>query len=163
MNYSLNSMIKYTLLCVCFLLQTINSPLWAQSTKISVAMEQVTLRKVFNEIEKKTDYLFVYTAKDVNVQQKVSIHAQNQPVSEILNQIFKSTRLRYVLEGKNIMVLPAENLQQGAGSQQSSPVKGVIKDPNGEPVIGANIVIEGTTTGTITDIWIIHDMFFTTI
>ena len=35
---------------------------------------------------------------------------------------------------------------------QQITVKGVVKDPTGEPVIGANVIIKGTTNGTVTDI-----------
>lgn len=34
---------------------------------------------------------------------------------------------------------------------QQMVVKGVVKDTTGEPVIGANVVVKGTTNGTITD------------
>ena len=37
-------------------------------------------------------------------------------------------------------------------TQQQATIKGTVVDSNGEPVIGASVVIEGTTTGTITDI-----------
>ena len=35
---------------------------------------------------------------------------------------------------------------------QQMTVTGVVKDPTGEPVIGANVIIKGTTNGTVTDI-----------
>lgn len=35
--------------------------------------------------------------------------------------------------------------------QQNRTVKGIVKDAKGEPVIGANVLVEGTTNGTITD------------
>lgn len=35
--------------------------------------------------------------------------------------------------------------------QQGKKVTGVVVDANGEPVIGANVVVKGTTNGTITD------------
>ena len=37
-------------------------------------------------------------------------------------------------------------------TQQQGNIKGTVVDSNGEPVIGANVIIEGTTIGTITDI-----------
>ena len=36
--------------------------------------------------------------------------------------------------------------------QQSKVVKGVVVDKSGEPVIGANVVVKGTTNGSITDL-----------
>ena len=44
----------------------------------------------------------------------------------------------------------------GTGSaqwaQQANAVDGIVTDANGEPIIGASIVIKGTTNGTITDL-----------
>ena len=36
-------------------------------------------------------------------------------------------------------------------TQQEKTVTGTVVDANGEPIIGANVVVKGTTTGTITD------------
>ena len=46
-------------------------------------------------------------------------------------------------DGKNV---PVEMLQQ-----QERRVTGKVVDASGEPVIGANVVVKGTATGTITD------------
>ena len=36
-------------------------------------------------------------------------------------------------------------------SQQESTCKGVVKDSKGETIIGASVVVKGTSNGTITD------------
>ena len=97
MNNSLNHIVRFAFFCVCFFLQTTYTHLWAQSTKVSLFLEQASLRKVFDEIEKKTDYLLVFSGEDVDIQQKVTINAQNKPVSEILNEVLKKAKLRYIL------------------------------------------------------------------
>lgn len=153
MNNSLNHIVRFAFFCVCFFLQTTYTHLWAQSTKVSLFLEQASLRKVFDEIEKKTDYLFVFSGEDVDIQQKVTINAQNKPVSEILNEVLKKAKLRYILEGKNIMILSQHGQQkEDSDAMQSVTIKGVVKDVNDDPIVGANIVIEGTTMGTITNI-----------
>lgn len=153
MNNSLNHIVRFAFFCVCFFLQTTYTHLWAQSTKVSLFLEQASLRKVFDEIEKKTDYLFVFSGEDVDIQQKVTINAQNKPVSEILNEVLKKAKLRYILEGKNIVILSQHGQQkEDSDAMQSVTIKGVVKDVNDDPIVGANIVIEGTTMGTITNI-----------
>lgn len=37
-------------------------------------------------------------------------------------------------------------------AQQTKTISGVVKDANGEPIIGANVVVKGTTNGNITDL-----------
>lgn len=41
--------------------------------------------------------------------------------------------------------------EQSATIQKQSNLTGTVKDENGDPVIGASVVVKGTTTGTITD------------
>ena len=40
----------------------------------------------------------------------------------------------------------------GAVYAQKGTIKGTVVDENGEPVIGANVIVKGTTNGTITDL-----------
>lgn len=50
-----------------------------------------------------------------------------------------------------LTVLACLFLSVGAYAQQLS-VKGIVKDQTGEPVIGANVLVKGTTNGVITNI-----------
>lgn len=49
-----------------------------------------------------------------------------------------------------LLILPGLFFALSSYAQQMA-VKGHVKDTTGEPVIGANVIIKGTTTGTITD------------
>lgn len=55
------------------------------------------------EIEKQTDYLFVYNKNEVNLNRKVTIQATNQTVIEVLNKAFSQTDIAFAMEGSNIM------------------------------------------------------------
>ncbi len=61
--------------------------------------------QVLEQIESQTEYLFVYNKQNVDVRRTVDINASNQTVSEVLDQMFKGTDIKYVMEGKNIDVL----------------------------------------------------------
>ena len=100
---------------------------------------------VLNTIEKQTDYLFVYNI-NVDTDQKVALNTVNQPVKQVLDNLFKNIGLNYVQEGSYIVVSKSE------AEQQKKFVTGTVIDMNGEPVIGANIVEKGTTNGIITDV-----------
>lgn len=73
--------------------------------KVTVVSDRISTGKVINEIEKQTDYLFVYDMNEVNLKRNVKVHAQDKPVAEVLNEVFEGTDIYYAMEGKNIMLM----------------------------------------------------------
>ena len=83
---------------------------------------------------------------------KVSVKAKTKPVSEVLDNLLKNAGIEYEMEGTHI-VLSSKNADTVAPvQQQAHTVTGLIVDKNGDPIIGANVLIKGTTNGTVTDI-----------
>ena len=126
---------------------------YSQNMRVTVVSSGISTAQVLSEIEEQTDYLFVYDVNEVNLDRRVNVDAENRPVSEVLDEVFEGTDVDYAMEGKNIMLMKRSKKASPASAQQTSgnTIKGVVTDANGEPIIGANIMVEGTTTGTITD------------
>ena len=126
---------------------------YSQNMRVTVVSSSITTGQVLSEIEDQTDYLFVYDVNEVDLDRNVNVRAENRPVSEVLDEVFEGTDVDYAMEGKNIMLMKRSKKEAPAFAQQTSEntIQGVVTDANGEPIIGANIMIEGTTTGTITD------------
>ena len=126
---------------------------YSQNMRVTVVSSSITTGQVLSEIEDQTDYLFVYDVNEVDLDRNVNVRAENRPVSEVLDEVFEGTDVDYAMEGKNIMLMKRSKKEAPASAQQTSgnTIQGVVTDANGEPIIGANIMIEGTTTGTITD------------
>lgn len=137
---------------VCFLcvgnLLAIGS--YAQTAHVTIVSNHITIGQVINEIEKQTDYLFVFNVKDINIKRNVKVNAKDKAVNEVLNDIFKDTGIRHAIEGKNIMLINSTDKEKGA-QQKDFLVTGIVKDENGEPIIGANIQVVGKSAGTIVD------------
>ena len=125
----------------------------AQTMRVNIQVENVSTGKVLSEIEKQTDYLFIYNKKEVDLKRKTSVNAVNKTTAEVLSTIFDGTDIIYAIEGENIMLMRKEqNLAVVPDAvQQDNKITGTVLDPTGMPVIGANIMIKGTTNGTITD------------
>lgn len=123
---------------------------FAQNEKVSLNRQNAKTIQVLNDIEKQTNYLFVYDKKNVDTNRAISINASNQTVASVLQQLFAGTGVTYEMEGNNIVL--TRQTATNASTQQSKRVKGTVVDKNGEPIIGANVVVKGTTNGTITDI-----------
>lgn len=116
-----------------------------QSAAVSVVSERIALPQLFSSLEKQSDYLFFYVDSDVR-DVYVSISATDRPVQEVLQQALKGTGLQFSVEGRNISIRKASATQQ-----KVRKLSGVVTDAHGEPVIGANILLKGSSTGTITD------------
>ena len=122
----------------------------SQNAKVSIHMNNVKLDKILNEIENQTDYLFIYN-NQVDINKITSVKVKNEAVAQVLDRILSGTGINYELEGTHI-ILTTEAIKDLHAQQQAKTVTGTVTDVSGEPIIGANIRIKGTTTSTITDI-----------
>lgn len=124
----------------------------SQTTPIDIRARDISIAELIKQIEKQTDYLFVYNPQKVDLSQKTSMEATNIPVAKVLTNIFEDTDVTYVIEGSNILLMKKSDSNQPA-IKQSSDIKitGIVTDESGEAVIGANIQVKGTAHGTITD------------
>lgn len=122
----------------------------SQNARVSITKSNAHLEDVLSEIESQTDYLFIYN-NQVDVNRKVSVKVKSKPVSQVLDNLLKNTDITYTMEGTHI-VLTKNAVNAHPVQQQTKNVTGKVVDGNGEPVIGANVVVKGTTNGTITDL-----------
>lgn len=129
---------------LCVQAETVNS----QSIRITLNRDNVRLENILNDIESQTNLLFIYN-KNVNVNQKVSVAANNSSLQEVLQNLLGDD-VSFKVEGSYIVLSPKGAVTEKA--QQARAITGTITDQNGEPVIGANIVEKGTTNGTISDV-----------
>lgn len=125
----------------------------SQNASVTILKQNTTIGEVLNLIEEQTDYLFLYNKSNVDISTQVNITTNKQEIEAVLDNIFKNSNISYTIEGKHI-VLTTKIMAAKANSslqQQKRTITGVVKDDLGEPIIGANVVISGTTNGTITD------------
>ncbi|WP_366139626.1 TonB-dependent receptor [uncultured Parabacteroides sp.] len=116
--------------------------------RVRIEANQEQIETVLKQIEAQTDYLFVYNNKKVNLDNTVSITAEDVTVAEVLNQLFSGTSIVYAMEGNNILLMNRDSKQQ---DNKGKTITGTVVDATGIPVIGANIKVKGTTIGTISD------------
>lgn len=122
----------------------------SQNARVNINKNNAQLTDILAEIESQTDYLFIYNSQ-VDVNREASVKAKNQPVSDVLNNILKNTDIAYTMEGTHIVLSKKAAVDVPAGQQQARSVKGTVLDGKGEAIIGANVIVKGTTNGTITD------------
>lgn len=106
---------------------------------------------VLDTIERQTSYSFVYDARVIDLSTPVRKDLKGSRLLNLLYSLFKDTDIAYTIVNKQIILNKKEriiNMQKKSVRR----LKGVVTDKNGEPVIGANILIKGTTRGTVTDL-----------
>src|SRR5690554_37827 len=129
-----------------------------QNARVTINQRNSTLGAVFNEIEKQTDYLFIYN-NEIIIDEKVSVKAKREAVSRVLNTILKDKDIDYSMEGNHIIlsVVKESELKEQEKTievelqQQKKQITGNVKDTFGEPVPGTTVVVKGTTQGTVTN------------
>jgi len=146
---------KITLLLLFVGIGSAISSTYSQNTKISLEVNQKTIREVFNTIEKQTEYVFFYSDNvSKELKKKVDVNAEEATIDVILENIFRNTDLSYNINDRQVSIVKSpEKALPVVLQTQNKQISGVITDAmTGDPIIGANIVEKGTTNGAMTDI-----------
>ncbi|MFI2742836.1 TonB-dependent receptor [Zhouia sp. PK063] len=149
-NLSLKMKLTSLLLLISMFTMHANNG-YAQKTKVTLNMHDVTVGKVIDEIETSTDFKFIFSTKDVDLKRKLSIQVNKEGIENVLNNLFQSTQTSYQVEDKNVYLKKSVNYSISASGLQAQEVEGVVKDEQGEPLLGVTVAVKGTTRGTTTD------------
>lgn len=129
-----------------------------QTHIMSVQTESTTLRELFSLIESKFNYTFLVRNNDIDLSERVSLDMANRSVEEILRVALKNQHADFTVNDNRIIVYKTSSKQNSVKPsemmvlQQAVQITGSVLDATtGEPVIGANVLVKGTTNGTSTD------------
>ncbi|MCE5347340.1 MAG: SusC/RagA family TonB-linked outer membrane protein [Bacteroidales bacterium] len=136
---------KFTTLLLLISFTSIASTGYSQSEKVTIQLKDATMKDFFNIVENQTSYKFLY--RDDAVEHiRVNLDEEDMPLDMVLGKIFKDSEFGYkILANDLIAVAPDELFQQ-------AKVTGTVTDAKtGEPLVGVTVVLDGTTTGFLTD------------
>ena len=132
--------------------------------RVSLRLENQNLRSILQEIEQQADIRFAFRPRDIPVNQKMTIIANNEALSEILTKLVRPLRLRYEVVGRQIILSPVNQSAKAVVPEQGDalpkvgartaeqPVSGTVLDEAGQELPGVNVVVKGTSFGTTTDV-----------
>ncbi len=123
---------------------------YAQKTQLSLDFSGVSIERILNEIESRSEYYFLYNKNLVDVKRNVDIHVKNRQLDLILDQLFGNTEVKYRIFNRQIVLSTDENPLIGEVSQ-SGRVTGKVTDSSGNPLPGVTVMIKESSVGTITD------------
>jgi TonB-linked SusC/RagA family outer membrane protein len=143
------------LLLLVTILQAKATDGYSQRTKLSLSFADSELIKVLDVIEKESEFFFLYNEKLLDTERLVSIEAENQPITAILDRLFSGTDVNYTISDRKIILAPdfLETETSSAEAEQRKVITGKVTDSqSGEPMPGVNIVVKGTGLGSTSDI-----------
>ena len=123
---------------------------YAQRTRMSISMSNVSIEQVLNKIEDNSDYVFLYNDKTIQTNRVVTVSNKSGKILDILDDIFQGTNISYTVVDKQIIL--ATKKVDAVVQEVSVQIKGIVKDTQGDPLIGVNVKVKNTSSGTITDI-----------
>jgi len=151
------TLMRIFILFICLGLTSVYGNTALSQTKIDINVKSISIEELFKEIQNTSDYIFFYKDNVLNTSKKVSLKFKNTNVSEVLDKAFINTNLSYTIVGKQVVVkqvAPPKTVFSATDDEadsQENIVSGTVKDADGIPLLGVNIVVQGTINGTQTD------------
>jgi TonB-dependent SusC/RagA subfamily outer membrane receptor len=140
---------RLTLLLLTIGLLQANATLYSQSAKLTLNIQDQSLRDVFREIENKSNFRFFYSDNLLLLDKVVKVNVKNTNVERILDDLLENSDYSYKILENNLIVIAPKSFV----ARQQQRITGTVTDAQtGDPIIGGNIVVEGTTIGTTTDV-----------
>lgn len=121
------------------------------SSDITLNLKNKTTKEILSEIEKKSDYTFLYIGDGLNLGRKVDVVVNHKNINYVLDLIFNSTDIQYTIKGTQIYISKKKSEDL---FKQSSPIKritGKVTNAKGDPVVGASVKVKNTSKGTSTN------------
>ncbi|MGV8091432.1 MAG: TonB-dependent receptor [Mangrovibacterium sp.] len=140
---------KLTLVLFLFgFLNLMASESYSQLVKLNISLKNATVEQVLAGIEENSEFNFVYNRDVVDLQRKVDVNYKDAKISDILDDLFQDTNVKYRFIDRTIVLSATSGI---ASNAQPMKVSGTITDSSGNPLPGVTIVLKGTSQGTITD------------
>lgn len=119
---------------------------------VTAEFKDATLNEVLWEIQKQTDFTFVYSTKDLKNLRIKNLSVKNERIADVLNKCLKNSGLTYTVQNGVIAIKPIGKTTNVSAPNHKTKLSGIVLDENNDPIIGANILVKGTTLGTTTDL-----------
>ena len=119
---------------------------------ISVKGQAMTIKQAIQLIEKNSNYTFFYNAADLKNTTNKNLNCEGT-IEEVLKEVFKGSGITYMIKGNEIILkVNKEEAAQQQPKKKRTVTGPVVDAENGDPVIGATVVVKGQKDGVITDL-----------
>ena len=122
-----------------------------ENRNISINKQNVPFEEIVREVEAQTDYSFMYSTETVQSIGKVSVNVTNVSIKRLMDAVLIGKPCTYQIEGKVVIIKIKEQPVQDTIRQKAVKIKGVVTEADGLPLIGATVVVKGTSVGVVTN------------
>jgi TonB-dependent starch-binding outer membrane protein SusC len=158
-NQTLKKLIMELKIAIIILVTAVTNalalPTYSQVMKVSLDMEDKSLEVVMDEIEKQSEFYFIFNQKQIDVTRLVNIRAEEKLIGDVLEELFTGTTVNYTVLDRKIL-LTTEKIEDQIvveKNDQQQRVSGRVTDAStGTPMPGVNVQVKGTTVGAISDV-----------
>lgn len=126
----------------------------ASAQRVTLDMQNAKLEKVLGQITQQTGLVFNYTRPTINPDKRVSVSVKQAELESVLRQLFDADGIVYEIKDGKVYLADRKGgvNPPPALSAARQRYAGRIVDAAGNPVVGASVVIRGSTTGVSSDI-----------
>lgn len=154
--FGLSKLLKTMKLTVFLLLITVSGIFannsYSQSKRLDLNMQEATVKEVLGNIEKQSEFSFLYSENLVDVERKIDVSFKKIKIDQALKLIFKGTEVDFSIRDRIIVLTtPEELILDSEELQQQKTITGIVTDVDGLPLPGVTVIIKGTMEGTTTD------------
>jgi TonB-linked SusC/RagA family outer membrane protein len=120
---------------------------------VSIHQNKANITDVLSNLEQKTDFIFLYKDNIFQGSKEITVDFDEANFEEVLRSVCEQANVNYEVRGKQIILTSKPNVSPTIVQQQPQKrtISGTVKDERGQPIPGASVVVQGTTTGQITD------------
>lgn len=120
-----------------------------------VNCSNLRLSEVLKEVTRETGYSFVYNNTSLDLSRTVTVNVSSPDINVVLEAVFEGTGITWILMDKQIALRQEEvpqNNQEAAPQQGVRKIRGQVLDNEDIPLVGADVLVKGTTAGVYTDV-----------
>ncbi len=136
----------FLILFSCF---QVTAAVHSQSKLLDVQLENVSLEQVIWQLERKTDFTFMYWTYEIKEVKNLSLDMKQKSISDILDFCLRNTNLKYEINGDAVVI---HRVKDGEPKDKNKVIRGVVKDRKGETLPGVTVLVKGTKIGVATDV-----------
>jgi TonB-dependent starch-binding outer membrane protein SusC len=151
---------KLTIFLIFLGLTGVSASVYSQSKKLTLNVENETIREVFDLIESQSEFVFIYKKNVIDPARKVSLKVEELTIDKVLDKLFMNSDTKYEIVNRQIILTPDRSVKSKPVDIQSvlqleqpqqKEITGKVTDDDGLPLPGVSVIVKGTTIGTVTN------------
>nr|WP_321355161.1 TonB-dependent receptor [uncultured Draconibacterium sp.] len=145
---------KLTLFLIVLGVVSSTAKSYSQKIRLQLDYDDTTIKEIFSEIENKSNYTFIYSNDDFDIEERVSVKVNNASIQKICDVLLKDSGMSYSIFN-DLVILKRQrsnSISDGNSEQENISIKGKVTDSSDLPLPGVSVIIKGTMKGTVTDV-----------